>query len=574
MLAPARLNRVSSHCSFATTPSNPPMIPESMDTSVSDYGTAEASSQSAVQHTGSKTSKSSAAASVQTPVLPEHCPINSTLIVCCSTCRIIYQRVDSGTLTPCPFCKEKSTFAKQLDSELTSLQKRIAQNAEQIRLLEQVLRELQRAVDELKVSFQNSLQENEAVSDVLGHMVDVVQYDSLERKYAEIERIDTKEIISCFEGSKKHLLDVQDRLDGLISAFNAKVEKLDNILLQADEYIRDTPSTVPTKQHKVRFESNCPNDGNQTTCASRAALVVGDFSASSLGNMATKMMGNAEGLRVHGIPGSKLADSVGFCSTWIENNEGNGMVIVHSGLNDLLDSEDPSNLDTMKLSKDISTCIKELSLKCSSAKVTLVVCSIPEVVDFKLRRDWRVKAFEVNQVLKLLSSELNFKLLDVAPICSEFNTMRRDGIYYSSRGLARVMEAVATIVAPWLNVKPTRLELALTPVGTTWNNIDRRRNRLATLRGSRINVRKYIGPSHAAGLFHERPASKQSEREFWPNERPNNKHRRSVTFPDQLLSSRRKSGSKNWHGKLVDHLPPWMPGCAPWESLKAPFRII
>lgn len=123
----------------------------------------------------------------------------------------------------CPLCGIQRS-ASAIDKSVALLREQLFENAAHIRRLESQLWEVRDKVQELKQAVDTAQQTHE-VAQLLGKMTATVQQTVLEDKVAQIEQIDVSEITTLFERKHGELAEAQTKLDELLAAFNAKIEK-------------------------------------------------------------------------------------------------------------------------------------------------------------------------------------------------------------------------------------------------------------------------------------------------------------------------------------------------------------
>lgn len=402
------------------------------------------------------------------------------------------------------------------------------------------------------------------------------------------------ELISCFDSKKKKLCQVQSDFEALIDAFGSKIEHAKSCVAQADR-LRDQ-QFPPSPTHELRcspsmaHKSSSENSGQSKLEVANPVLVAGDVNLSQARNVLRKLLRYDRRLSVYGASKHALADTVAFCTSWLQCRS-ETLVILHSGLNDVLSIEENDKVNINSAIEAACTAIKELYLACQRSNSTLMVCSIPEVVDFNRRIDLRCIAFEFNSALKTLSNELGFEFIDIA---HRFSTNRPlmavDGTHYNKHGQLIAMSAIAEPIDKWLEIHPDpqREELASKhqTLNKAANSVEGSPKLVsASLRSLSKKSSRY-GDSQTDSYASRSPAA-LTERKGYSSTACVLKNRRNQYIPVNRLPKPNPARCMKNHGAPIrrhgsyrsggsgyrmdrnnnraNFLDPWLPGLAPWE---------
>lgn len=583
-----------------------------------------------IKHDSTINSQQAVSNTIQAPPPAEYYAVKSSLAVCCATCQVIYQRV-SGADSKCPLCKLHGTTASNFsrwESDLVQLQQALIQCGEQVRALEQDLRNVGGLISELKAALPTPVDDSLIATQVLDRVTATVQIDNLEKKFAEIETFNVSDLISQFDARKRRLDEEQEKLDDLLSSFNESIKQLRNLVAGAESHRVEMTAKICAEETGVRQPGSQGASVPPFDSEPHQVLIVGDFNVNRLTPIAKNLFGGDKRLTMHGNSDDRFADSVTFCSKWLQEAKQPEMIIVHSGLRNVIDFKNPNVVDPSELARSICASIRDLKSYCMDAGVALAICSIPEVIEFRKRIDWRFAIFQINSAIKSLAAELEFQYIDLASEICENYTMARDGIHYNRTGSLRVMNLLSAFLSPCLG-EPANLSSQHRSVTQLKNGTPRRlggngRRRYASpvkprssfsaengkrVASSRENSEGDSRYSATRNQFYRRARSGGNIPRFaengyrsncnndWYNdhanelrqanhhvhiqsERRNELQNFSVRYTHPQLRTRNGCGqepeydsshvsrSQRERSNNTGFLNPWMPGCAPWTRLK------
>lgn len=382
--------------------------------------------------------------------------IDNASIICCGSCNIIFQRV-SDQPQQCPLCSAKKVHKRQYQEDLKTFQYALESNTKQIKTLQKSFDDIRDRV--AQISEHTTVCEHSIgiPARALNQGMAAAQSRELTEKMLEMENINVTDLIARIDSKRAQLDQIQGRFDQLINAFTKSVEIAEASaapLGLGNEHSHAAGTSIQDGDLGLCVGLSEPSSERGVMGEERkAVLLAGGSNVLRSRNVIKNMLRRDHRLTVHGDPRHNLSDSVAFCRDWLQNKDC-ALVILHSGLNDIFSIEKGTKEDINNTVEGACSAIRSLSSECKKRNAKLVVCSIPEVVDFRRRIDWRQAAFAVNAVLKGLSCELGYDFLDIAStVTATSYLMTVDGIYYNKHGQVHAMSAVARSIASWLNIE-------------------------------------------------------------------------------------------------------------------------
>lgn len=492
-----------------------------------------------------------------------HQTIDSTAVVCCAKCSILYQYA-ANQQSSCPLCSAKESHRRHYEEDLEGLQAALDANTKQIKDLQDSLQDIKTTVAHLCEQVSRIERDFSHPTEVLG--MTSGQLGSLLQKALEYKSVDIAEIITCCETKIGQLCQLRDKFDCLVEEYSKSVEEAGAFVSRGAGLRPDSPypSTGPGQGRNSKSPSDQP-----TPAGKAAVLIVGDSNVFRSRDVVKNMLGRDHRVTVLADPGHNISNSVALCTEWLRR-EGPALVIVHSGLIDILSMENDTKEDIANSIENICSAVRGLFEECGQSNATLSVCSIPEVIDFKKRRDWRQVAFAVNVALKGLSNDLGFGFIDIAAKVSATSyLMAADGFHYNRYGQEHAMSAIAGPVAAWLNIQVASSNEYFTKKKQPF------RPRFEASGPLQAKNSAYSGrrPEYSYPQRLNNPASSVSFRppSSW-NMPFSVGHRRDVPGqPDQPPGyawkwEQRSGGIGGYVSSYkLQHLNPWMPGAVPWS---------
>lgn len=497
-------------------------------------------------------------------------PIESSLVVCCRVCRTIYQRMNASAPPHCPCCVLCARFspkAAESNSDFTQLRHAVSRCADQIRTLERNLYNLREQVENQKANFERSVCDAVVAARALEQMTVTVQCDSLQKKLAEIENFDISDLVSTCARGRERLVDVQSKTDDLVSAFDKKLETISALVTKAEQVLADS---LPKTLNDVCAQSASPYPIEHVVDEPSelgTALIVGDSNVDRLAHLAKNKRWDNSRLLMHGDPNKTFAEHAAFCASWLHHARQRSIVVLHSGLYDILSTETPSSGGSDIIASNICSAIRDLGELCTNTGSVLAVCSIPEVIDYKRRLDWRAIAFDVNNAIKKTVTEIGMRYVDLTGIACNDPVMAINGVDYNRAGLLKTLHLLRELVSPWT------LELKISQ-STPTRKEARHRERVG-IGNTRERDASSAKREHPFG---ERPRLRSSFKEKQVRDtEPRIRQQRPIHRASLLSGYRRVSRPRvatnpgypvSPNNLMSDFLDPWLPGRAPWEAQK------
>lgn len=511
-----------------------------------------------------------------------HRPVDPSLVVCCSECNCVFQR-DAHKNIPCPLCRLKYSDRAAFSQHFSRLGCAVTESNEKLLAVERNLADLQQQVGTLNDNLEKATIQDPALQ-VIENMTTAVQLDALERKYKDLDNINVSDFLRDIEEKQMGLLDMQAKYIDLQLALTKTLESLEILLKQTDKSVGKLV-VDPTKGGLLAANTSLVEDSltldkdaedesiSARAVCSKAVLLAADLNIAKAQTAGSSVLQTDRRVKIHGRPGDNLADTISFCQDWLRNIKGEALVIFHSGLNDILQisRDNPSSFKDVK--QLILDAVSSLFKECQSVGAQFKACSIPEVIDFRTRIDWRSVVFEINVALQKLSLELGFEFIDLTELTNQGSiSMARNGIQYNRAGQLKVLDRIATSVSSWLGTKVNRQGSSVISGKTLLRtgskvqhntqaphkSIKTRRNDL--LHGQRVNVRGFQRQSTAV-----REKSEMHSTPPWLLSR-----RVPTGAYDERRYSVRQSNTfhQRENNALIsqqDHLNPWLPGFVPWS---------
>lgn len=384
-------------------------------------------------------------------------------------------------------------------------------------------------------------------------------------------------------GKHRERLDSLGKLDANVSGL-ANLQTSNPVLSDTtEELVQPSSSDIPGSLRQTMPQSD--------TLVKRTAILVGDSNTDRFSRLAKRTVLHDKRFRVVGVSNHKFADTVHVCSNILKTtSQDKPLFILHSGLNDILSMTDVNGKATDSLICEMSNSVRKLFRDCRQYGACLKICSIPEVVDLRQRRDWRYITFEVNCALRQLSENLGIEFIDLAPITSRHaNSMAFDGIHYNRNGQLQIANALGKVVGSWLGLpfsllKPSvrfgheqhiQFKSSRSQRSSSLIRINKRNNgnetcfvpnKSAPKASKEIPIRK---PRYSRLPSILGKTSSANARIMRSNLSSNNYRGirdavRGINKPQKLNSASRKCEWASKNQAERDFLDPWLPGCAPW----------
>nr|XP_037288254.1 uncharacterized protein LOC119181171 [Rhipicephalus microplus] len=178
-------------------------------------------------------------------------------------------------------------------------------------------------------------------------------------------------------------------------------------------------------------QTGAPSQTGSQQLERRRVLVVGDSNVTKVRDGVFKTVKEDGRVRVEAQSGKSMVDALAKAQEVVENSmEGENLVIIHTGLNDVLKGKD-QNLQR-KLEDEMR------KLRKASGSVHVTICTVPEVGGQPRVIGRRV--VEANCVIKGLSRQLGYSVIDVYQDVYEpgARPFAQDGIHYSGATGRRV----------------------------------------------------------------------------------------------------------------------------------------
>lgn len=380
------------------------------------------------------------------------CQILRELVVCCPTCKVLFQRQPNCPALTCPVCSQFKPQNQWLELALSELRAGNAQITKRLAELESTLEKLQTEVISLK-----KIMQNEALGVQMIRSVNSADPNKSQENM-DIDNALTSDTPNLSD-KRKQFEETRERLEGLLNDSNAKANQLEMLCSRAEGYLVEMHNATNLKPSGGAASVNEAADTRsiqlgKESIAKKSAIIVGDSNVVRFSETASSMLQMDDRCVVRGAIGFTLMESADFCQKWLQEVKGSALIVLHSGLQDII-SYSADQADYTPLIDSICTRIRDLAESCANSGVLLKICSVPEVVDFINRRDYRKIAFDLNSALRNLSSELSFEFLDVAVNTSgHAHLTTYDGLHFNKAGQLAVLKHIVTAVAEWLEIEP------------------------------------------------------------------------------------------------------------------------
>lgn len=385
------------------------------------------------------------------------CQIVRELVVCCSSCKVLFQQQPNYPAPVCPVCSQLKPQKQWLELALSEFRAGNAEITRRLTELESTLVKLQAEVISLK-----SIVRNEALgvpkcsdgkTDISNNLAEL---NKSEEKM-DIGYVLTPETASLSD-KRKQLEETRERLESLLDNSNAKANQLEMLCSRAESYLVEMHNATSSKSCGAAASANEAADTRihpeEEVFAKKSAIIIGDSNVVRFSETASILLRMDDRFEARGALGFTLMESADFCQKWLQEVEGSALIVLHSGLQDII-SYSADHTDYTPLIDSICARIRDLSETCANSGAFLKICSVPEVVDFINRRDYRKIAFDLNSALRCLSSELHFDFLDVAVNTSgRTHLTTHDGLHFNKAGQLAVLKHIVTAVAEWLEIEP------------------------------------------------------------------------------------------------------------------------
>lgn len=506
------------------------------------------------------------AAKVQTP--EDYCHIDNALVVCCAKCGVIFQRINAST--HCPLCRLHSSGVLEYGSDIQRLEIQLAQIEGHILNLSKKLNDLQLAIVNYKTPTHNTrdnLAELACYSNDPG--VDL-------RREGDIGK-PAEGLYGQTDSKLRELFEIHRTFEGEQAMITQKLAMVEQIAVKAEQSIAKIEkqmSNDPNEKNSLaQVDISKPSTAykqqrGKVAFTNKRVLLAGDTNASRFFDWVKGMLYNPENIEELSSSGQKFAETVRSCKDWLQDTEGLTQIVIHSGLDDII-SEQVDNKETLESLKNrITVSLTDLAALCGEKGSLLKICSIPEVVNYSERYDWRQPAFELNAMLKTLAEELRFEFVDLTDVAQRnIHIMNREGINYNRYGQELIANLIAESVGKWLGIAPSKYRKGKPLAGWLPQTGDARRENSA--RRSGRNVYMGHGFNAAGGLSEEyRFLPRRSEHVKGEARRDYRYTHNPYAARKSMLRPRTRDAHLSSHLNTLRYIPmelnPWMPGFAPW----------
>lgn len=501
------------------------------------------------------------------------CPIDNSLVVCCSRCRIIYQKMADG-LSPCPLCLRQTKHMSLYDTDVKQLRDSLSQASIQINALQKDLQSVKEMLAQHSAMLTPPTGTASAEKQV--REFQTAEIRTLDNPLLEPTQTALSGDTTLLVSEKRGLSEAQGKIDALVLEFERSVRRIQELGSQAEVYLQKNSTKVGSAEHPLQACDALAIDSNNVSSDAQNVLFIGDSNVTRLYHDAKGMLRHNSRVTIRGCPEHKIFDTITSCHEWLQNAKGRLLIVIHSGLNDITALNKYGVDESTHLKQHFRAAISDISTKCQLVGADLMVCSIPEVIDFRRRLDFRSAAFDINSQIKSDAAEIGYKFIDTSPLESlGTHLMARDGLHYNKHGQFEVMKVIAAQIGTWLN-----MELDLTHSSSATYGGNRKlgyhakeaRNRppvgVRTFRQISVPTSSRRSTSKTQGSYSDfssrrDPVFRCSEYLARPpqhRETYANKSRNS--FPIQLhCAPPHRYNQQNY----VQHLNPWMPGAVPWS---------
>ncbi|XP_075740682.1 uncharacterized protein LOC142786870 [Rhipicephalus microplus] len=188
---------------------------------------------------------------------------------------------------------------------------------------------------------------------------------------------------------------------------------------------------VQWQREKQGKQTGAPSQTGSQRLERRRVLVVGDSNMDRVSDGVFKTVKEDGRVRVEAQSGKSMVDALAKAQEVVENSmEGEDLVIIHAGLNDVLKGKDQN----LQRKLEDGMC----KLRKASGSVHVTICTVPEIWGQPHGIERRV--VEANCVIKGFSRTLGYSVMEVNQDVYEpgARPFAQDGIHYSGATGRRV----------------------------------------------------------------------------------------------------------------------------------------
>lgn len=262
--------------------------------------------------------------------------IESSLVVCCARCNVIFQR-HQNTPTPCPLCHFAGTNNSRLDYEFGTYRSTSSQHDLQIAELVKAIKTIQNKL----AAMENDIASAE-VSKLLKDMTATVEWNTLETKLAEIESFDISEFVELIDAKRSQLVQTLDKFDSLNMSLKAITGKeLDSACSAAGLDLNRGSNTNSVANAFHSFSPEHTKRAVDLPMTHKRVLIAGDLNVAQVYRAASALLQNDKRVSMLANSEYKFENTVAGCKDWLRGGSGSALVVVHSGLRDVLLTQAP-----------------------------------------------------------------------------------------------------------------------------------------------------------------------------------------------------------------------------------------
>lgn len=389
-------------------------------------------------------------------VSAQTCPIIRDLVVCCSGCRVIFQQTANSLSFICPVCSQLRADKERHETALSEFRSNTASILERLADLEKTLLALQTEVSALKSSStlkNDGLPLPKDLAETSNTIIGSALSANLDEQM-DTDSAPATETVSSLHIRGRELDETRDKLESLLDVSSIRMDRLEALCNRAESYLAAIDSNINSIATRDSIPETKSTAQPPKELQTKTAIILGDSNVARFSDLALSMLRKNDRLVVQGNIGGTIAESSDFARKWLRDVKGPALVVLHSGLQDVL-SRPLDQIDYTALIDGVCDEVRSLFTDCANSEASLMVCSVPEVVDFISRRDYRKIAYDLNCALESLSLELGFRFLNLTTnIPTHAHLTTYDGLHFNKVGQLTVLKPIVAVVAEWLGIEP------------------------------------------------------------------------------------------------------------------------
>lgn len=376
----------------------------------------------------------------------------------CGGVSLTGRMTDCGGRSVCCQCNQRQVWARQIRQELAKGSEERAELKRQVVLLENSNADLNRRYEE-------------AVGMLKGCEVKTKEMDDTHEKVKELNeglvqrrmvmdeeiRVLGAQLAQCrkkggeLEEQKRRVEEVKED----IQRREAEEDMRRREILEKIQKLEEGGGMEGVEHERIEaLEKKVDDIDRNKSSKNPRVLLIGDGNIGRMRRRINEMIAGDRRMEVWSSELKKLEEFVEDIEGWVNRGKGEKMVILHAGVNDLLDVKEGEEAE---MKDKMCGTIKRLVEMCENAGVELAVCSVPPV-RARNGKDYRSLAQEVNVMWSDIAVGRKVEFLNIRYVADEERNMHVDGVHYGIRGQRLASRPIVRRIASFLGV-PVKMDV-------------------------------------------------------------------------------------------------------------------